>query len=373
MQKFLKKLFIFPILAIFSRKFYIPVICYFRGFGQGHLLRSSGLAAVLITIGIAIHFHGFFQNDLLPMAEKVPAFDYSDGRISIPKDGKSDFWQKDDSGSPYVLYHYENGKNLLAVYPERMYFQDEEPPVFEVDEMASNQLLPVVTVYSNSFCFGLNGFENAMCLNYRLLTSSDETTVTVTGLIETFVSKMMVVYSGIVVMVLYFAVLLRQCIMIGITSLLSLFVEIIVKISLPRDALLRLNTYANTLPLAMLVISVFFMDNPQVHHALTNSLTILLPLVYVYLALSDFRSNLIVTVKENMKNNGDNGSVEHIKVNGIEGHGPFDDSFVPGMRSPKNKDGESGENHGAEGTQKEPESSVRSADDGNDDSGVFTP
>lgn len=328
MQKFLKKLLLFPLLAIFSRKFYIPVICYFRGYGQGHLLRSCGLATVLVMIAIIMHFYNFFHNEMYPVARGIPEFDYQNAVITVRSDTPEGFWKKDDEGNRYVAYTYENGSGMLGIYPDQMHFQSDDPQLFEVEELTD--IRPVVNLYANNFCFGISRMENFVCVSYKVLTSDDSTAVRADELVQSFVSRMTMAYLGVTVVVLYFMILVKQCLFAIMTSLLSLFLQMLVKISLPRDALFRLNVYANTLPLALFVISAFFIDNPQIHHALTNPMVILTPLIYVYMALSDFRNNLIESVNVTMKNNGQEGTINHIKVNELSRGEHGEDQNAPG-------------------------------------------
>ena len=320
MRIFFNKLFLFPLLAIFSLKFYIPIICYFRGYGQGHLLRSCGLAAVLMTVAILYNLQTCFNDRVYPAAEQIPEFYYQDGKISLPDDGKSPdgFWQYDEETGRYVVYKYDNGQSMLAVRPDRVYYPENVFPSFNMSKEGQDfHVYPLITLNSNNLCVEMANISGDACFEYSVIFGKNDGVLTADTIIRTLINKVMQINMFLFLFIIYLILLFRQAIYITLTTLISLILQIIVKISLPKDALLRVNVYAHTLPLALLVLSFFFIDSPQIFYTLNNEFIILLPLFYVYVALSEFRKNLIVSVKDTMNKNGSThagDSFGHIKV-----------------------------------------------------------
>lgn len=357
MLKFLKKLFLFPILAVFSRKFYISVICYFRGFGQGHFLRSCGLAAVVAAAACFWQLADFYAGTVLPGARRAPDLYYRDGRIEAARpEADAAKWAAGGDGEegPAYVFRYEDGSVMLSVRPATKHVPENVFPSFEFREDA--EIRPVLSLYRSNFCYGFSGYGEAVCINYDLFMPAAEEGYPTTAeeIVRTLNRRMITTYAVIATLTLWLLIMIHQAVYILFTTLISLLLQIIVKIGLPKDALIRLNVYANTFTLALFAASMCFIGEPQVRYALTSEFTLLIPLFYIWMALSDFRNNLIVSVRESMK--GGRG-------------GPAGGGAVPGR-------GDDGGPGGAPGESGAPEN-VRGADpeDGDDDGdkGVFTP
>ncbi len=323
MPRFFRRMFYYPLLALFSRQFYVSVVCRFTGASIKYLLELCLLASIVSSIAVYITVKNYINNDLVRIVEQIPSFRInSEGEfVFLEQEANSKIqFKTDKEGRKYVSVTSPAGRPMILFNPDGASLELQDIPSND----PKNRGEVFFHVSFNKSSITINNGLYSQTNSYKEMGFTSDMPITGQGIVDSIKNIVPSVMPPILFISLFIVILLKQCFAILITFVFSFGIFIINRVRMNSLALFRINVYANTAPLVIFVVSLFFIDNPALFSALNNVLVSFIPLIYVYFAAKDLRNFAIEAVSET--NDGEDNQNEN-KVD--QSNNKSDDTFIP--------------------------------------------
>lgn len=300
-----KRFLLFPVLALFSRRFYLSVLFKFRGIGLSYLIGLSVLCSIVLTIFLYIQLLSFQENELKNYLSQMPSLivNSADQFEFAPNQPSEVKFYQDEEMVKYAYIATPKGTPLILFNPLQAKVPGKLMPLPEDRTQTLGIYMAVFTDHITVYNGPLKQVYYVKDLNLqqnRLITSQ-----MVSEGIGSFIKVM---GPALLFVCLFVFGLIRQVVNVCVTTLFVFILSIIMKIRMPMPVLIRLTVFANTAPTILGMLAIFFFTiNPSIFNALNSSVIGFIPLIYAFFALKDARDNLIDRFNKDGGDSDDNG------------------------------------------------------------------